>query len=137
MANREALRELQTRLASRLQAARTEGVSISWLAVKAGEANYLFPLALSGEIFPLTTVQVVPSHEGRPLKVLQPCPGQHSMRCAPQPTSALCSTQKSPALGQSLALVQVGQPPACACRAVTPKPTKTSTTTSIQVRMAG
>jgi twitching motility protein PilI len=60
MANREALRELQTRLASRLQAARTEGVSISWLAVKAGEANYLFPLALSGEIFPLTTVQVVP-----------------------------------------------------------------------------
>lgn len=60
MANREALRELQTRLASRLQAARSEGVSASWLAVKAGEANYLFPLAQSGEIFPLTNVQVVP-----------------------------------------------------------------------------
>ena len=60
MANREALRELQTRLASRLQAARTKGVSISWLAVKAGDSNYLFPLALSGEIFPLTSVQVVP-----------------------------------------------------------------------------
>ncbi|HPH14911.1 MAG TPA: chemotaxis protein CheW, partial [Burkholderiaceae bacterium] len=31
MANREALRELQTRLASRLQAAREEGVAVSWL----------------------------------------------------------------------------------------------------------
>ncbi len=60
MANREALRELQTRLASRLKAARSEGVSASWLAVKAGEANYLFPLAQSGEIFPLVNVQHVP-----------------------------------------------------------------------------
>ncbi|MDO8249423.1 MAG: chemotaxis protein CheW [Rhodoferax sp.] len=60
MANREALRELQTRLASRLQAARSEGVSASWLAVKAGEANYLFPLSQSGEIFPLTSIQLVP-----------------------------------------------------------------------------
>lgn len=60
MANREALRELQTRLASRLKAARSEGVSVSWLAVRAGEENYLFPLALSGEIFPLTSLQVVP-----------------------------------------------------------------------------
>lgn len=60
MANREALRELQTRLASRLQAARSEGVSASWLAVRVGEANYLFPLAQSGEIFPLANVQLVP-----------------------------------------------------------------------------
>ncbi|WP_296445844.1 chemotaxis protein CheW [Rhodoferax sp. UBA5149] len=60
MANREALRELQTRLASRLKAARSEGVSVSWLAVKVGEANYLFPLAQSGEIFPLANIQVVP-----------------------------------------------------------------------------
>lgn len=60
MANREALRELQTRLASRLQAARSEGVTASWLAVIAGENNYLFPLVQSGEIFPLTNVQVVP-----------------------------------------------------------------------------
>jgi len=36
MANREALRELQSRLASRLQAARTEGMSVAWLAVRAG-----------------------------------------------------------------------------------------------------
>lgn len=60
MANREALRELQIRLASRLQAARTEGVSVAWLAVTAGGANYLFPLAQSGEIFPLVQVQRVP-----------------------------------------------------------------------------
>jgi twitching motility protein PilI len=60
MANREALRELQVRLASRLQTARTEGVSVSWLAVKAGEGNYLFPLSQSGEIFPLTNIQLVP-----------------------------------------------------------------------------
>lgn len=60
MANREALRELQTRLASRLLAARSEGVTPSWLAVKAGDANYLFPLAQSGEIFPLLNVQHVP-----------------------------------------------------------------------------
>lgn len=60
MANREALRELQTRLASRLQAARSEGVSASWLAVTVGNAKCLFPLAQSGEIFPLAQVQAVP-----------------------------------------------------------------------------
>jgi twitching motility protein PilI len=60
MANREALRELQTRLASRLQAARSEGVSAAWLAVRVGAANCLFPLAHSGEIFPLTSLQGVP-----------------------------------------------------------------------------
>lgn len=60
MANREALRELQTRLASRLQAARTEKVAAAWLAVKVGEMNCLFPLAQSGGISPLGSVQVVP-----------------------------------------------------------------------------
>jgi len=60
MANREALRELQSRLASRLQAARTEGVSASWLAVESGGAKYLFPLAQSGEIFPFSSAQQVP-----------------------------------------------------------------------------
>lgn len=60
MANRAALKELQTRLASRLLAARTEGVSIAWLAVKAGARNYLFPLVQSGEIFPLASLQPVP-----------------------------------------------------------------------------
>lgn len=51
MAKREALRELQSRLASRLQAARTEGVRLSWLALEAGGKKYLFPLHQSGEIF--------------------------------------------------------------------------------------
>ena len=60
MANRAALKELQTRLATRLLAARTEGVSIAWLAVKAGTGNYLFPLVQSGEIFPLANLQPVP-----------------------------------------------------------------------------
>ena len=60
MANREALRELQSRLASRLQAARTEGVQASWLAVESAGQKYLFPLAQSGEIFPFTNAQPVP-----------------------------------------------------------------------------
>ena len=60
MANREAIRELQTRLASRLLAARTEGVSVAWLAVKAGGKNYLLPLGQSGEIYPLANLQSVP-----------------------------------------------------------------------------
>jgi twitching motility protein PilI len=60
MANREALRELQARLASRLQAARTEGMSVAWLAVRVGGKNLLFPLGQSGEIFPLTSLQPVP-----------------------------------------------------------------------------
>lgn len=60
MANREAIRELQARLASRLQAARTEGVSVAWLAVRAGGQNYLLPLGQSGEIYPLSNLQSVP-----------------------------------------------------------------------------
>jgi twitching motility protein PilI len=60
MANREALRDLQARLASRLQAARSEGISVSWLAVRAGGSNLLFPLGQSGEIFPVSSLQPVP-----------------------------------------------------------------------------
>jgi twitching motility protein PilI len=60
MANREALRELQARLASRLQAARSEGISVAWLAVRTGGNNFLLPLGQSGEIFPLSSLQVVP-----------------------------------------------------------------------------
>src|SRR3990167_8961523 len=61
MANREALRELQTRLASRLQAARTEGSSVSsWLAVESAGSFYLLPLGQSGEIFPWVSIQAVP-----------------------------------------------------------------------------
>jgi twitching motility protein PilI len=64
MANREALRELQSRLASRLQAARSEGVQAAWLAVESAGRNYLFPLTQSGEIFPFAPTQTVPYTQG-------------------------------------------------------------------------
>src|ERR1700712_3261679 len=60
MANRQALRELQTRLADRLQIARTQGVAPSWLAVEAGGGKYLFPMGQGGEIFSLGATQAVP-----------------------------------------------------------------------------
>lgn len=60
MAKREALRELQARLAKRLQTAQSEGMSVSWLAVRAGGANYLLPLGQAGEIVALSHPQTVP-----------------------------------------------------------------------------
>lgn len=60
MANREAIRELQARLAQRLQAARTEGRAVQWLAVEARGQRYLFPLAQAGEIFTWPSVQPAP-----------------------------------------------------------------------------
>ena len=57
---REALRELQARLAKRLQAAQSEGLSVRWLAVRAGGNNYLLPLGQSGEIVALSRPQAVP-----------------------------------------------------------------------------
>ena len=61
MAQRAALKELQTRLASRLQEAKTRGVAVaSWLAVESGGNHFLLPLAQSGEIFPWGGVQPVP-----------------------------------------------------------------------------
>ncbi len=60
MAKREALREFQSRLAERLQAARSSGVAASWLGVEASGARYLLPLSQSGEIFPWGATQRVP-----------------------------------------------------------------------------
>ncbi len=60
MSNRQSLKELQERLAQRLSAARSEAVSVSWLAVEAGGQRYLFPLVQSGEIFSWTGVRSVP-----------------------------------------------------------------------------
>lgn len=60
MANRQAIRELQTRLADRLQIARTQGVAPSWLAVEAGGQKFLFPMSQAGEIFPWVATQAVP-----------------------------------------------------------------------------
>ena len=60
MSNKQALREFQSRLAMRLQAAQAVGVAASWLAVEAGAQRLLFPLSHAGEIFPWTDVQRVP-----------------------------------------------------------------------------
>ena len=60
MANREALRELQSRLAERLQLARTESRSASWLAIECADHGFLVPLTGAGEIFPVGTLLPVP-----------------------------------------------------------------------------
>lgn len=51
MSKKEALRELQSRLAGRLQAARDQESAANWLAVEAGGRGFLLPLADAGEIF--------------------------------------------------------------------------------------
>ncbi len=51
MANREALRELQHRLAERMRVVRSEPQGQSWLAVECAGQGLLFPLRQSGEIF--------------------------------------------------------------------------------------
>ena len=60
MANKDALRELQTRLASRLQAAKTQPRARGWLAVECAGTGLLFPLAQAGEIFPLRALLKLP-----------------------------------------------------------------------------
>ena len=60
MANREALRALQTRLALRMQQVKTERPGVSWLAVECAGQGLLFPLPQAGEIFDLGQVLPVP-----------------------------------------------------------------------------
>lgn len=60
MAQHQALRELQSRLAEKLMAARTEVRGASWLAVEAGGAAFLLSLADAGEIFPDSGVMHMP-----------------------------------------------------------------------------
>jgi len=60
MSNKQALRDLQTRLADRLQSAQAQSVSVAWLAVLVGKGHYLLPLSQSGEIFPLPSIAQVP-----------------------------------------------------------------------------
>ena len=60
MANREALRELQSRLAQRMQAARTQERASSWLAVESAGHGFLFPLEQAGEIFSAVPLLGVP-----------------------------------------------------------------------------
>ena len=56
MSNKEALRDLQARLAERLQAAREQPSAASWLAVECAGRGLLLPLADAGEIFAMTAV---------------------------------------------------------------------------------
>lgn len=60
MAKKEALRELQARLAEKLQAARTTERGQSWLAVECSSRGFLFPLKEAGEIFAMAPVVPVP-----------------------------------------------------------------------------
>jgi twitching motility protein PilI len=60
MANKQALRALQTRLAERMQQVRTEEAGVSWLAVQCAGAGLLLQLRQAGEIFDLSTVLPVP-----------------------------------------------------------------------------
>lgn len=60
MANKQALRELQARLAERLHEARTQARSQSWLAVECGGRGFLFPLLEAGEIFAVAPMKPVP-----------------------------------------------------------------------------
>ena len=60
MAQREALRDLQTRLAERLQEARTGEGQRAWLAVEVAGTGFLFPLDQAGEIFPPAEILPLP-----------------------------------------------------------------------------
>jgi twitching motility protein PilI len=60
MANKQALRELQGRLAERLQAARSETPGLSWLAVECSGHGFLLPLREAGEIFAVAPIVPVP-----------------------------------------------------------------------------
>ena len=72
MANKQALRELQSRLAERLQAARSAVRGISWLAVECSGRGFLLPLKEAGEIFALAPVLPVPHSHGWFLGVKAP-----------------------------------------------------------------
>ena len=60
MADKDALRALQTRLAERLQQVRDEKAGLSWLAIDCAGLGLLVPLTQAGEIFDLGTLLPVP-----------------------------------------------------------------------------
>lgn len=60
MARRDALRELQARLAERLQAVQSTTERTAWLAAECEGRGLLFPLTGAGEIFALPTLLPVP-----------------------------------------------------------------------------
>lgn len=60
MANKEALKALQQRLAQRLQDARQQAPARSWLAVDIAGQGFLLPLDQAGEIFSPSALHAVP-----------------------------------------------------------------------------
>ncbi len=60
MSNKTALRELQQRLAERMQAARETTLIASWLAVECAGVGLLFSLKQAGEIFAPVPIRPVP-----------------------------------------------------------------------------
>lgn len=60
MANKQALRDLQNRLALRMQQVRTENAGVSWLAVDSGGQGLLLALRQAGEIADLGALLPVP-----------------------------------------------------------------------------
>jgi len=60
MANKTALRELQQRLAERMQAARETTLIASWLAVECAGVGLLFSLKQAAEIFAPVPIKPVP-----------------------------------------------------------------------------
>ncbi len=60
MANKQALRDLQTRLAERMKQVRTETPGVSWLAVDCAGQGLLLSLRQAGEIFDLGPLLPVP-----------------------------------------------------------------------------
>ncbi len=60
MANKQALRDLQSRLAERLQTAKTQDRGKSWLAVECSSRGFLIPLKDAGEIFAMAPLLPVP-----------------------------------------------------------------------------
>ena len=60
MANKQALRDLQTRLAERMKQVRSETPGVSWLAVDCAGQGLLLSLKQAGEIFDLGPLLPVP-----------------------------------------------------------------------------
>jgi twitching motility protein PilI len=60
MANKTALRELQQRLAERMQAAREQTLIANWLAVECAGVGLLFALKQASEIFAPVPIKPVP-----------------------------------------------------------------------------
>lgn len=60
MANKTALRELQQRLAERMQAAREQTLIANWLAVECAGVGLLFSLKQASEIFAPVPIKPVP-----------------------------------------------------------------------------